>query len=107
MNPIESWQHLFFVPQSYVSILYLRVPPEFRIILRGRDVEHHNLVNDMMQTEKITYRPKEAADGSPSPSNVCFSYVILRFFPVISFKEFKQLVDVKLRFGGLCNFLYR
>lgn len=77
LNDYESYLKLaafvFFCPQSYVSILYLRVPPEFRIILRGRDVEHHNLVNDMMQTEKITYRPKEAADGSPSPSNVCFS----------------------------------
>ncbi|ESQ54815.1 hypothetical protein EUTSA_v10024553mg [Eutrema salsugineum] len=48
--------------RSYVSILYLRIPPSFRIILRGRDVEHHNVVNDMMQTEQITYRPQYGAD---------------------------------------------
>ena len=28
--------------RSYASILYLRLPPNFRIILRGKDVEHHN-----------------------------------------------------------------
>uniref|UniRef100_A0A1J3FGT1 MORC family CW-type zinc finger protein 4 n=2 Tax=Noccaea caerulescens TaxID=107243 RepID=A0A1J3FGT1_NOCCA len=75
--------------RSYVSILYLRVPPEFRIILRGRDVEHHNLVNDMMQTEKITYRPKEAADGSPSPSNMS-AVVTIGFV-----KDAKHHVDVQ------------
>ena len=49
--------------QSYVSILYLRIPPGFRIILRGIDVEHHSVVNDMMQTEQITYRPQSESYG--------------------------------------------
>ncbi|KAH7516767.1 hypothetical protein FEM48_Zijuj10G0169700 [Ziziphus jujuba var. spinosa] len=30
--------------RSYASILYLRLPPDFRIVLRGKDVEHHNIV---------------------------------------------------------------
>ncbi|KAL6135223.1 hypothetical protein ACLB2K_067451 [Fragaria x ananassa] len=33
-------------------------PPNFRIILRGKDVEHHNILNDLMWPEHITYRPK-------------------------------------------------
>ncbi|XP_010448496.1 PREDICTED: protein MICRORCHIDIA 7-like [Camelina sativa] len=49
--------------RSYVSILYLRIPPGFRIILRGKDVEHHSVVNDMMQTEQITYRPQSESYG--------------------------------------------
>ncbi|KAK3043219.1 hypothetical protein RJ639_002462, partial [Escallonia herrerae] len=49
--------------RSYASILYLRIPPGFRVILRGKDVEHHNIVNDMMMTQQVTYRPNSAAEG--------------------------------------------
>ncbi|XP_016465104.1 protein MICRORCHIDIA 7 [Nicotiana tabacum] len=56
--------------RSYASILYLRIPPAFRIILRGKDVEHHNIVNDMMMTQEITYRPMPGADGVPKDSNM-------------------------------------
>ncbi|GAV81580.1 HATPase_c_3 domain-containing protein [Cephalotus follicularis] len=56
--------------RSYTSILYLRLPPGFRIILRGKDVEHHNIVNDMMLSEKITYRPQPGADGVPKDLNL-------------------------------------
>ncbi|KAJ4843084.1 hypothetical protein Tsubulata_019143, partial [Turnera subulata] len=48
--------------QSYAAILYLRLPAGFRIILRGLDVEHHNIVDDMMLSEKLRYRP-QGADG--------------------------------------------
>ncbi|KAB1217500.1 MORC family CW-type zinc finger protein 3 [Morella rubra] len=50
--------------KSYVSILYLRLPPGFRIILRGKDVEHHNIVNDMMLSQEVTYRPNPGADAA-------------------------------------------
>ncbi|KAH0704453.1 hypothetical protein KY285_018731 [Solanum tuberosum] len=56
--------------RSYASILYLRVAPGFRIILRGKDVEHHNIVNDMMMTQEVTYRPMPGADGVPKDSNM-------------------------------------
>uniref|UniRef100_A0A7N1A6U3 Morc S5 domain-containing protein n=1 Tax=Kalanchoe fedtschenkoi TaxID=63787 RepID=A0A7N1A6U3_KALFE len=49
--------------RSYVSILYLRIPPGFRIILRGQDVVHHNIVNDMMMREEVTYRPQQGTEG--------------------------------------------
>ncbi|KAJ4823757.1 hypothetical protein Tsubulata_038974 [Turnera subulata] len=48
--------------RSYAAILYLRLPAGFRIILRGLDVEHHNIVDDMMLSEKLRYRP-QGADG--------------------------------------------
>ncbi|KAI3830490.1 hypothetical protein MKW98_030653 [Papaver atlanticum] len=43
--------------RSYSSILYLRRPPGFRIILRGKDVVHRNLVDDMIKQEDISYKP--------------------------------------------------
>ncbi|XP_013622133.1 PREDICTED: uncharacterized protein LOC106328268 [Brassica oleracea var. oleracea] len=75
--------------RSYVSILYLRVPPEFRIILRGRDVEHHNIVNDMMHTNQITYRPKEGPGGQSNFSNMS-AVVTIGFV-----KDAKHHVDVQ------------
>ncbi|KAL5711616.1 hypothetical protein ACHQM5_013883 [Ranunculus cassubicifolius] len=46
--------------RSYASILYLRLPPSFRIILRGHRVDHHNMVDDMMLVKKSQYRPMVA-----------------------------------------------
>ncbi|KAL5543842.1 hypothetical protein UlMin_007626 [Ulmus minor] len=56
--------------RSYASILYLRLPPGFRIILRGKDVDHHSIVNDMMKSEKVTYRPQPGVDGVPKDINM-------------------------------------
>ncbi|KAK3223724.1 hypothetical protein Dsin_010749 [Dipteronia sinensis] len=47
----------------YASILYLRLPPGFRIILRGKDVIHHNIVNDLMLTKELTYKPVHLSEG--------------------------------------------
>lgn len=44
--------------RAYASILYLRVPDNFRIILRGRDVEPHNVVHDLMYRECVLYKPQ-------------------------------------------------
>ncbi|XP_059639244.1 protein MICRORCHIDIA 7-like isoform X2 [Cornus florida] len=62
-----TYRHSF---RSYASILYLRIPPAFRIILRGKDVVHHNVVNDMMFTQEVTYRPQPGTDGIPKDSNM-------------------------------------
>ncbi|GJV98122.1 protein microrchidia 7 [Tanacetum coccineum] len=57
-----TYRHSF---RSYASILNLRIPDNFRIILRGKDVFHYNIVNDMMMSQKITYKTAQpaAADG--------------------------------------------
>ncbi|EOA18230.1 hypothetical protein CARUB_v10006721mg [Capsella rubella] len=73
--------------RSYVSILYLRIPPGFRIILRGKDVEHHSVVNDMMQTEQITYRPQSESYGFTTNMS---AIVIIGFV-----KDAKHHVDVQ------------
>lgn len=59
------WYYLTFLlhMQSYASILYLRLPDGFRIILRGKDIEHHNIVNDMMLKQEVKYRPQPGPDG--------------------------------------------
>ncbi|KAA8542084.1 hypothetical protein F0562_023236 [Nyssa sinensis] len=75
--------------RSYASILYLRIPPGFRIILRGKDVEHHNVVNDMMLTQEVTYRPQPGADGVPKDSNIV-AVVTIGFV-----KDAKSHIDVQ------------
>ncbi|CAI9113153.1 OLC1v1013701C1 [Oldenlandia corymbosa var. corymbosa] len=75
--------------RSYASILYLRVPPSFRIILRGKDVEHHNIVNDMMMSQEVTYRPQSGTDGVPRDSTM-MAVVTVGFV-----KDAKAHIDVQ------------
>ncbi|KAJ7956214.1 protein MICRORCHIDIA 6 [Quillaja saponaria] len=42
----------------YSSILYLRMPESFKVILRGKVVEPHNIVDDLKYPEFILYEPK-------------------------------------------------
>lgn len=42
----------------YLSILYLRIPQNFCIILRGKVVEHHSIAHDLKFPEFIMYRPQ-------------------------------------------------
>ncbi|KAH9292379.1 hypothetical protein KI387_042431, partial [Taxus chinensis] len=55
--------------RSYTSILYLRLPAGFQIILRGKVVEHHSLVNDLMNTQEVTYKPQGASDSNHKENN--------------------------------------
>ncbi|KAL9335424.1 hypothetical protein Peur_072605 [Populus x canadensis] len=75
--------------RNYTSILYLRLPPSFRIILRGKDVEHHNIVNDMMLSQEITYRPQPGADSVPKDTNMT-AVVTIGFV-----KDAKHHIDVQ------------
>lgn len=47
-----------YAPQAYLSILYLKIPETFTIVLRGQLVEHRNLVLDLKFQEFIVYRPQ-------------------------------------------------
>ncbi|GAB2214399.1 hypothetical protein Drorol1_Dr00018743 [Drosera rotundifolia] len=55
--------------RSYASILYLRLPPGFRMILRGKEVDHHDLLNDMIHASEVTYRPASLENGGPPDKN--------------------------------------
>lgn len=50
-----SYSH---VQQVYLSILYLRIPEHFRIILRGQVVKLHNIADDLKQIQYILYTPQ-------------------------------------------------
>ncbi|CAN8292504.1 unnamed protein product [Cochlearia groenlandica] len=41
----------------YLSILYLRIPATFKIMLCGKVVEQHNIVDDLMHQQYILYKP--------------------------------------------------
>ncbi|XP_042376026.1 protein MICRORCHIDIA 6 isoform X1 [Zingiber officinale] len=49
---------LRFSLRAYISILYLRIPQNFRIVLRGEVVKPHNIANDLIYRECILYKPQ-------------------------------------------------
>ncbi|XP_059643258.1 protein MICRORCHIDIA 6-like isoform X2 [Cornus florida] len=57
-----SEQHLAnrhrFSLRAYLSILYLRIPESFRMVLRGRVVECHNIASDLKFPQIIEYKPQ-------------------------------------------------
>ncbi|MCO5608108.1 hypothetical protein L7F22_062313 [Adiantum nelumboides] len=48
---------LRFSLRAYASILYLQMPPNFQIILRGKVVEHLSIADDLKFAERILYKP--------------------------------------------------
>ncbi|KAI3919455.1 hypothetical protein MKW98_030166 [Papaver atlanticum] len=48
---------LHYSLREYLSILYLRLPEHFRIILRGKVVRRHNIADDLKFIEYILYKP--------------------------------------------------
>uniref|UniRef100_A0A1D1Z602 MORC family CW-type zinc finger protein 4 n=1 Tax=Anthurium amnicola TaxID=1678845 RepID=A0A1D1Z602_9ARAE len=75
--------------RSYASILYLRLPMGFKMILRGKDIEHHNIVNDMMLKQEITYKPQSCGDGTSRDLNMV-AVVTVGFV-----KDAKDHIDVQ------------
>ncbi|KAF2944751.1 protein MICRORCHIDIA 4 isoform X8 [Oryza sativa Japonica Group] len=61
-SPYSSEAEL--LQESYASILYLRVPSVFQMILRGKEIEHHNIIGDMMMKNHVIYKPV-MTDGFP------------------------------------------
>ncbi|CAO2819056.1 unnamed protein product [Amaranthus hypochondriacus] len=61
-NMLRSEEHIGnqyrFSLRAYLSILYLRIPQNFCIILRGKVVEHHIIAHDLKYQEFIMYRPQ-------------------------------------------------
>ncbi|XP_012845745.1 PREDICTED: MORC family CW-type zinc finger protein 4-like [Erythranthe guttata] len=49
--------------RSYASILYRRIPPGFSIILRGKEVEYHDIVDDLIHPQKHVYKPVACASS--------------------------------------------
>lgn len=68
----------------YLSILYLHLPPTFRIILRGQVVEPHHIVEDLIFCECIKYCPQGGDKEEPVITTIGF----LEGSPVISITGF-------------------
>ncbi|XP_026664972.2 protein MICRORCHIDIA 6-like isoform X2 [Phoenix dactylifera] len=49
---------LHFSLRAYSTILYLHLPKFFKIILRGRVIEHHRIASDLRYCECIKYMPQ-------------------------------------------------
>ncbi|XP_023765045.1 protein MICRORCHIDIA 6 [Lactuca sativa] len=86
--------------RAYLSILYLKLPETFAIVLRGKVVLYHNVSRDLKYTEFIIYKPqsttvevvttigfiKEAPVVNIHGFNVYHkNRLILPFCPVVSF----------------------
>eukprot|EP00249_Psilotum_nudum_P020961 c27914_g1_i1 orf=779-3388(-) len=76
--------------RSYVSILYLRLPSGFRIRLRGKDVEHHSLVDDLMFTQELTYKPQGGSEQAQRDIGQMMAVVTIGFV-----KDAKEHIDVQ------------
>lgn len=46
------------IPQAYASMLYLRKFENFKIILRGKQVEQYNIADELRHPKVVTYRPQ-------------------------------------------------
>uniref|UniRef100_A0A7C9AKM1 Adenosinetriphosphatase n=1 Tax=Opuntia streptacantha TaxID=393608 RepID=A0A7C9AKM1_OPUST len=87
----------------YLSILYLQIPQNFCIMLRGKVVQHHNIAQDLKFPEFILYKPqtggtkegevmttigflKEAPHVSIHGFNIYHkNRLVLPFWPVVSY----------------------
>ncbi|CAL5022093.1 unnamed protein product [Urochloa decumbens] len=77
-NQFPNSKHFFTYRhslRSYASILYLRLPDNFRMILRGVEIEHHNIVNDLMLKKQLTYKPS-MANGVPKDTHIAANVTI-------------------------------
>ncbi|KAJ6934112.1 hypothetical protein NC651_009228 [Populus alba x Populus x berolinensis] len=95
-----TYQHSL---RSYASILYLELPPSFRIILRGKEVEHHDLVKDMMLEQDISYKPVNVPERVQENKNVTLtnssiSSVFAGFPPVTRFLFWQMAATGKIGF---------
>jgi len=77
-NQFPNSKHFFTYRhslRSYASILYLWLPDNFRMILRGIEIEHHNIVNDLMLKKQLTYKPA-MANGFPKDTHMAATVTI-------------------------------
>ncbi|KAI7725957.1 hypothetical protein M8C21_000920 [Ambrosia artemisiifolia] len=86
--------------RAYLSVLYLKLPETFAMVLRGKVVLYHNVATDLKYTEFIMYKPlegsvvttigflKEAPHVNVHGFNVYHkNRLILPFWPVVSYSS--------------------
>ncbi|KAJ4840194.1 hypothetical protein Tsubulata_002943 [Turnera subulata] len=65
LNEQHIANRLHYSLRAYTSILYLRLPDTFSIVLRGKIVEHHNIADDLKFLEYILYKPQIGGCSEP------------------------------------------
>ncbi|KAL7603673.1 protein MICRORCHIDIA 6 isoform X1 [Lactuca sativa] len=91
--------------RAYLSVLYLKLPDTFAMVLRGKVVLYHNIATDLKHTEFIMYKPhtdgrsegtvittigfdKDAPNVNVHGFNVYHkNRLILPFWPVVIFAD--------------------
>ncbi|MED6105981.1 hypothetical protein PIB30_000770 [Stylosanthes scabra] len=71
LNEQHTANRLRYSLRVYLSILYLRLPENFTIILRGQIVELHNIADDLKFPEYILYKP-HSSDQSAVVTTIGF-----------------------------------
>nr|XP_009795592.1 PREDICTED: uncharacterized protein LOC104242263 [Nicotiana sylvestris] len=71
--------------RAYLSILYLKIPENFCIWLRGRIVEYHNIARDLKYPEFIVYKPQ---NGGCKEGSVITSIGFLKEAPLVNIHGF-------------------
>ncbi|KXG30181.1 protein MICRORCHIDIA 7 [Sorghum bicolor] len=90
-NQFPNSRHFFTYRhslRSYASILYLRLPDNFKMILRGKKIEHHNIINDLMLKKQLNYKPT-VCDGLPKDMHMA-AKVTIGFV-----KDARQHIDIQ------------
>ncbi|NP_001296836.1 Protein MICRORCHIDIA 4 [Zea mays] len=90
-NQFPNSKHFFTYRhslRSYASILYLMLPDNFQMILRGKKIDHHNIINDLMLKKQLTYNPT-VGDGLPKDMHVA-AKVTIGFV-----KDARQHIDIQ------------
>ncbi|CAK8563023.1 unnamed protein product [Lathyrus sativus] len=85
VNEQHLANRLHYSLRDYLSILYLRVPESFRIILRGQAVKLRNIADDLKDIEYIVYRPKS---GGLEEALVVTTIGFLKEAPAVSIHGF-------------------
>ncbi|XP_066331517.1 protein MICRORCHIDIA 7-like isoform X1 [Miscanthus floridulus] len=90
-NQFPNSKHFFTYRhslRSYASILYLLLPENFEMILRGKKIEHHNIINDLMLKKQLTYKPT-VGNGLPKDMHMA-AKVTIGFV-----KDARQHIDIQ------------
>ncbi|XP_051116073.1 protein MICRORCHIDIA 7 isoform X2 [Andrographis paniculata] len=90
--------------RSYAAILYREIPPGFRIVLRGIDIEHHDIIDDMIYPQEMHYKPAvHAASKDPNVSLCIRTFVV--FFPISRLFLFDFLASTQMSATGVIGFI--
>ncbi|CAH9104419.1 unnamed protein product [Cuscuta europaea] len=85
LNDEHLANRLRFSMRAYLSILYLRVPENFCIVLRGSLVEYHNIASELKYRQCILYKP---SSGGVCEGEIITTIGFLKEAPLVNHHGF-------------------